>query len=139
MTEEAENKNGTESKGVTGQAVRDLIERTFLAGMGAAALTKDRVQELVEDLVRRGQLSGDEGRDVVDRLVARSRDEARTMLKRADSSLQGAYRDLGISTKRELEDLDFRIRQLEMRVQLLEAAADTNQEPAPAAEKKAKG
>ena len=138
MTEEAENKNGTESKGVTGQAVRDLIERTFLAGMGAAALTKDRVQELVEDLVRRGQLSGDEGRDVVDRLVARSRDEARTVLKRADSSLQGAYRDLGISTKRELEDLDFRIRQLEMRVQLLEAAADAKEEPAPAAEKKAK-
>jgi len=138
VTEEAENKNGTESKGVTGQAVRDLIERTFLAGMGAAALTKDRVQELVEDLVRRGQLSGDEGRDVVDRLVARSRDEARTMLKRADSSLQGAYRDLGISTKRELEDLDFRIRQLEMRVQLLEAAADAKEEPAPAAEKKAK-
>jgi len=139
VTEEAENKNGAETKGVTGQAVRDLIERTFLAGMGAAALTKDRVQELVEDLVRRGQLSSDEGRDVVDRLVARSRDEARTVLKRADSSLQGAYRDLGISTKRELEDLDFRIRQLEMRVQLLEAAADTNQEPAPAAEKKAKG
>jgi len=74
----------------------------------------------------------------IDRLVARSRDEARTVLKRADSSLQGAYRDLGISTKRELEDLDFRIRQLEMRVQLLEAAADAKEEPAPAAEKKAK-
>lgn len=138
MTEEAGNKNGTETKGITGQAIRDLIERTFLAGMGAAALTKDRVQELVEDLVRRGQLSSDEGRDVMDRLVARSREEARTVIQRADSSLQGAYRDLGISTKRELEDLDFRIRQLEMRVQLLEATADANQEPASAAENKAR-
>ncbi len=138
MTEEAENKNGTETKGITGQAIRDLIERTFLAGMGAAALTKDRVHELVEDLVRRGQLSSDEGRDVIDRLVARSREEARTVIQRADSSLQGAYRDLGISTKRELEDLDFRIRQLEMRVQLLEAAADANQEPGSAAENKAR-
>lgn len=137
MTDEAENSSGTETKGVTGQAIRDLIERTFLAGMGAAALTKDRVQELVEDLVHRGQLSSDEGRDVVDRLVARSREEARTVLKRADSSLQGAYRDLGISSKRELEDLDFRIRQLEMRVQLLEAAADAAPEPAKA-DKKAK-
>lgn len=130
MTEESENKSDTEVKGVTGQAVRDLIERTFLAGMGAAALTKDRVQELVEDLVHRGQLSSDEGRDVVDRLVARSREEARNVLKKADSSLQGAYRDLGISTKHELEDLDFRIRQLEMRVQLLEAAADAATEAA---------
>ncbi|MBN1321875.1 MAG: hypothetical protein JXA87_13675 [Thermoleophilia bacterium] len=135
MTDEGENKNGAETKGVTGQAIRDLIEHTFLAGMGAAALTKDRVQELVEDLVRRGQLSGDEGRDVVDRLVSRSREEARSVLKRADTSLQGAYRDLGISSKRELEDLDFRIRQLEMRVQLLEAAADASQQPAPADKK----
>ncbi len=124
MTDEAENKSGTETKGITSQAIRELIERTFLAGMGAAALTKDRVQELVEDLVRRGQLNTDEGREVVDRLVARSRDEARSVLKKADTSLQGAYRDLGLGTKRELEDLDLRIRQIEQRVQLLEAAAD---------------
>jgi polyhydroxyalkanoate synthesis regulator phasin len=113
-----------ESKGITGQAVRDLIERTFLAGMGAAALTKDRVQELVEDLVHRGQLNSDEGRETVERLVSRSREEARSVLKRADSSLQGAYRDLGLTSKHELEELDFRLRQLEHRVGLLEATAD---------------
>jgi hypothetical protein len=61
---------------------------------------------------------------MVDRLVTRSRDEARSALKRADSSLQGAYRDLGLITKREVEDLDFRLRQIEHRVRLLEDAAD---------------
>ena len=34
-----------------GQGIRDLIERTFLIGVGAAAFTKDRVQELVEEFV----------------------------------------------------------------------------------------
>ena len=143
MTEEAEDKNASETKecagetkestteprGITGQAVRDLIEKTFLAGMGAAALTKDRLQELVEELVKRGQLSSEEGRDVVDRVMTRSREEARTVLKKADSSLQSAYRDIGLTTKRELEDLDFRLRQLEMRVELLEKAADAQAAP----------
>jgi len=115
---------GGETRGTTAQSVRDLIEKTFLAGMGAAALTKDRIQELVEDFIRRGQLSSEEGREVVDRLLTRSREEARSVLKRADSSLHGAYRDLGLSTKAELEDMEFRLRQLEHRVQLLEAAAD---------------
>ena len=136
MSDEADSTMDTESKaegatrsegearGTTAQSVRDLVERTFLAGMGAAALTKDRVQELVEDFIRRGQLSSEEGRDVVDRLVARSREEARTVLKKADSSLHGTYRDLGLTTKAELEDMEFRLRQLEHRVQLLEAAAD---------------
>jgi polyhydroxyalkanoate synthesis regulator phasin len=113
-----------ESLGSTGQSVRDLIERVFLLGVGAAALTKDRVQELVEELVRRGQLSGEEGREVADRLVARSREEARAAAKKADSSLQGAYREIGLVTRRDVEDIEFRVRQLEHRVLLLEAAED---------------
>jgi polyhydroxyalkanoate synthesis regulator phasin len=124
VTDEAENTTANEAKGSAAQGIRDLVERTFLAGMGAAALTKDRIQDLVEEFVRRGQLNTDEGREVVERVVTRSREEARSVLKKADSSLQGAYRDLGLTTKRELEDVEFRLRQLEHRVQLLEAAAD---------------
>jgi polyhydroxyalkanoate synthesis regulator phasin len=103
-----------------GQSIRDLIERTFLIGVGAAAFTKDRIQELVEEFVRRGELSGEEGREMVERLVARSRDEARSAVKRADSSLQGALRDFGITTRRDLEELEMRVRELEHRIVLLE-------------------
>jgi len=131
MTDRASHEDGSEAKGGSSQSIRDLIERTFLVGVGAAALTKDRVQELVEEFVHRGQLSGDEGREMVDRLVTRSREEARSVLKRADSSLQGAYKDMGLGTKRELEDLEFRIRQLEHRVRLLESAADGGETEGP--------
>lgn len=114
---------GETSAGAAG--IRDLIERTFLVGVGAAALTKDRIQSLVEEFVRRGQLSGDEGRDMVDRLVTRSKTEAQSAMKKADSSLQGTYKDLGLATRRELEDVDFRLRQLEHRIRLLESVVDT--------------
>ena len=125
MGENATDEARSEPKGGADQGIRDLIERTFLVGMGAAALTKDRVQELVAEFVHRGQLSGEDGREMVERLVTRSRDEARSALKRADSSVQRAYRDLGLITKCEVEDLDFRLRQIEHRVRLLEAAADS--------------
>lgn len=114
-----------QGRGATSQGLRDLVERVFLAGIGAAALTKDRIQEMVDDLVKRGHLDADEGRDMVERLASRSREEARAALKKADASLQGLYRDLGLVTRREFEDLDLRLRQLELRVQLLERAADT--------------
>lgn len=126
MVEESAPEVGSEPKGTSGASIRELIERTLLIGVGAAAFTKDRLQEVVEEFVRRGQISGEEGRDMVDRLVSRSRDEARSALKRADSSLQGARRDMGLITKREIEDMEFRLRQVEHRVQLLEAAADGN-------------
>ena len=108
----------------SGQSIRDLIERTFLVGVGAAAFTKDRVQELVEEFVRRGELSTEEGRDLVERLVARSRDEAKSAMKKADSSVHGALRDLGLSTRREVEDLELRLRQLEHRLSQLEGTPE---------------
>jgi polyhydroxyalkanoate synthesis regulator phasin len=127
VTEES-SEQSTSDPGSSGNlGIRDLIERAFLVGMGAASLTKDRAQSLVDELVRRGQLSGEDGRDMVEKLVSRSREEARTALQRADSSMQGTYRNLGLVSKRELEDMDFRMRQLEHRVQLLEAVADKGQ------------
>ncbi len=117
---------GTEPRSGT-QSIRDLIERTFLIGVGAAAFTKDRIQELVEEFVRRGELSSDEGREMVDKLVARSRDEARSAMKRYDSSLQGALRDFGITTRREFDDLEMRVRQLEHRLALLEQTGEPGQ------------
>lgn len=129
MAETSAQDAGSEQQHSTAQGIRDLIERTFLVGVGAAALTKERIQGLVEEFVRRGQLSGDEGREMVDRLVSRSKTEAQSALKKADSSLHGAYRDMGLATRRELEDVDFRLRQLEHRIRLLEAATDGNPPP----------
>jgi len=117
-------RSGRES--AAGESLRELIERTFLLGVGAAAVSKDRIQELVEEFVRGGQLSRDEGRQMVDDLVDRSRQEARSAMKRADSSLQGVLRDMGLISRRDLEDIEFRLRQLEHRLQLLEASSDTS-------------
>lgn len=110
--------------GENGQSIRDLIERTFLVGVGAAAFTKDRVQSLVDEFVHRGELSTEEGRDLVDRLVSRSRDEARSAMKKADSSLQSVLQDVGLASRRELEDLQVRVRQMEHRIALLEQGAE---------------
>ena len=124
MTETTDTKAGTQNRVISVQGIRDLVERTFLAGMGAAALTKDRIQELVEELTSRGQLNAEDGRELVERLAARSREEARTVLKRADASLHGAYKELGLGSKREIEDLTLVVQQLEHRVKLLEAHID---------------
>jgi len=114
----------------SGQSIRDLIERTFLVGVGAAAFTKDRVQELVDEFVRRGELSSEEGRDLIDKLVARTRDEARSAVKRADSSIQSAMHELGLVSRREVEELEVRLRRLEHRVALLEHLPEAAEPPA---------
>lgn len=114
---------GAETEGSSG-TVRDIIERTLLVGMGAATLTKDRLEKITDEFVRRGQLSSEEGRELVEDLTERSRKEARSALGRLDNSLQGTYKDLGLASHKEVEDLDFRVRQLEHRLALAEEELD---------------
>ena len=66
---------------------------------------------------------------MVDRLLSRSKTGAQSAFKKADSSLHGAYRDMGLATRSEMEDIDFRLRQLDHRIRLLEAASDRGPQP----------
>ena len=124
MNEFGEGPSGNAVRGRAVQGIRELVERTFLTGMGVAALTKDRIEDLVDEVVRVGQLNADEGRDLVERLVTRSREQARSILGRPDTAGQNAFRDLATSLQTKLEDQELRLRQLEHRIQLLEAAQD---------------
>ena len=53
--------------------VRQSMEQAVLVSIGAAALTRERAEAAVNDLVRKGQMGSDEGKQVVERLMARVR------------------------------------------------------------------
>ena len=100
---------------------RDLAERLVLGGIGALALTADRMDGLVEALVSRGGMERDDARSLVDELTGRWRTEAKRV-GRASSTAQGLLRELGLVTKADTEELELRIAQLEHRLRLVEAA-----------------
>lgn len=103
--------------------LRAGIEQAVLLSIGAASLTRERAEAAVADLVRRGQIGGDEGRLVVERLLARVRGEgaaASGLVGRIEGGLQGAMREVGVVTRPELEDVLLRLAELEHRIRLLE-------------------
>lgn len=106
--------------------LRSGIEGAVLLSIGAASLTRERAEAAVADLVRRGQIGGDEGRLVVERLLARVRGEgaaASGLAGRIGEGLQGAMREVGVVTRSELEDVQLRLAELEHRIRLLERPA----------------
>jgi polyhydroxyalkanoate synthesis regulator phasin len=100
--------------------LRESAERVALAALGAVALTADRVEELVEELARRGGMRTDEARELVGELTNRWRGDAQRVGERAGITLSGAFREVGLVTRREWEELELRVAQLEHRLRLLE-------------------
>jgi polyhydroxyalkanoate synthesis regulator phasin len=100
--------------------LRDLAEEMLLAGVGAVALTKERADDLVSELAEKGKLTQEDARQLVDELTVRWRGDAMRMGERASSTLSGFFRELGLVTRREHEELELRLAQLEHRLRLVE-------------------
>jgi polyhydroxyalkanoate synthesis regulator phasin len=96
------------------------LERLILLQIGAAAATRERVQEVVNRLIEQGRMEREEGRVVVDDVMARARERSQGARSLIDASLQQGLRTAGVPDRGAYEDLVFRMEQLEHRVRLLE-------------------
>ena len=100
--------------------VGETLERLILLQVGAAAATRDRVQEVVDSLIAQGRLEREEGRTVVNDVMNRARERSAGARSLVDASVQQGLRRGGLPTREDHEDLVFRVEQLEHRVRMLE-------------------
>jgi polyhydroxyalkanoate synthesis regulator phasin len=113
--------------------VREAIERTIVLSLGAASLTRERVEGIVSDFVQKGQLGADEGRAMVDRIMARVRGEgtpSSAVVDRLEGGVQALLKEMGVARRADVSEMELRLDALEHRLRLLEQAG----KEAPAAE-----
>ncbi|MBM3664398.1 MAG: hypothetical protein FJW92_01195 [Actinobacteria bacterium] len=101
---------------------REAVEQAIFIAVGAGSLTRDRAQVIVDDLVRRGQMTDEEGHITVDGLMARVRasGESQGIVGKIEGGLHGLLREMGIAQRDDIADVDQRIAELEHRIRLLE-------------------
>src|SRR5215218_7022649 len=110
--------------------IGETFERLILLQIGAAAATRERIEEVVEGLVEQGRIQREEGKTLVDQVAGRARERSVGARSLLDASMQQGLRRTGLPTRENYEDLVFRVEQLEHRVRMLE---DRPVEPPPQA------
>ena len=103
-----------------GSSTREFAEKLVLAGVGAVALTAERADALAEEMAARGGLGREEARSMVEELIGRWRGETIRLSERTGSGLAGLFREIGLVTRGEFEEIELRVAQLEHRLRLLE-------------------
>jgi polyhydroxyalkanoate synthesis regulator phasin len=108
---------------------RELAERVVFSAVGAVALTAERADALAEELSERGLARRDEAKALIDDVASRWRGDATRLGEKAGATLDTVFRELGLVTKEDLEDLELRIAQLEHRLSLLEKPETRDSSP----------
>ncbi len=92
----------------------DLLKNVVYAGVGAAFLTRDKIEEVRGELVEKGKMTKDEGKEFVDDLIKRSesaKDQLELWLTR---QVEDRVNQLNLATTDEVADLRRQVEELQV-------------------------
>ena len=91
----------------------ELLEKTFLAGLGAVAMSQKKAEELVAECKEKYRTTEEEGKAFLDRVQEMTREGRHKMQEMAEEEVRKAIQRLGGVTRDEYDLLLMRVESLE--------------------------
>lgn len=97
--------------------MKESVRKLGLIGAGLWAMTEERVNELVKDLVDKGDISKEEGKKVVQDVLEESRKQRVDLEKKISDKMQEAISKADVFTRKDMHELESRLETLEEELQ----------------------
>ncbi|RXA17802.1 hypothetical protein EQO05_11635 [Methanosarcina sp. MSH10X1] len=97
--------------------MRESVRKLGLIGAGLWAITEDRVNDLVKELVDKGDISREEGKKAVQDMLEERKKQKLDLEKKISEKIQESISKADIFTKKDMRELESRIETLENEIQ----------------------
>ncbi|OKY75145.1 MAG: hypothetical protein BM485_09200 [Desulfobulbaceae bacterium DB1] len=87
----------------------ELIKKAFYTGLGAAELTREKVEDLARELSERGKVSESEVKKFVDEMVGKSQERKDQVKKQLEKMTEDALKKMNLASREDLEALEKRL------------------------------
>ena len=94
--------------------MKEMLKNVVYAGIGAAFLTKEKIEELKGDLIEKGKMSQEEGRQFVDDLLRKSEKAKDQLDLWINKRVEDRVNQLNLATKDEVAELRRKIEELQV-------------------------
>ena len=84
----------------------DFFERGFLATVGVLSTSREKIQEIVDQLVARGQLNTDEAKQLVEKMIKRGQEERETLRGLVRQEVQKVIGELDLASHKDFQVLN---------------------------------
>jgi polyhydroxyalkanoate synthesis regulator phasin len=106
----------------------EMIRKSLLATLGAAVVTKDKVEEATRSWVEEGKISRSEAERLAEDLVESGQHQWQEIQTRVSEMVRKGLATLDIGSKKEFRDLQARVEELERRLAQLQGPGITTRE-----------
>jgi len=93
--------------------MKDFLQKAWLFGAGVFDFTKDKVEALVQEMVRRGEITQQESSETVKQLLAKAQEAQQGMVAKVKELTKIAVDEIKVAKASDLEALEARVAALE--------------------------
>ncbi|HEY4390255.1 MAG TPA: polyhydroxyalkanoate synthesis regulator [Paenibacillus sp.] len=91
----------------------DLLKKAISLGWGLTIVSKEKIEGIVDELVKRGELAPSESKQLVERLIDKGAEEQDHFKELINEQIRSVMQGMGLATVKEVEDLKRRVAELE--------------------------
>ena len=90
-----------------------IFKKLFYTGVGMAAITKEKLEETVNKLVKGNKISSDEGKKIIDDFVKTFEDKKGDFEKQMKEFIEKTTKKYSYAKKKDMDDLMKKVEELE--------------------------
>jgi polyhydroxyalkanoate synthesis regulator phasin len=94
----------------------DIIKKSIYLGLGAASVTKEKVESLIDELIEKGQLAKEEKSKAIKEVMDKIEKEEKEIVKKIKTAVKEAADTVGVATQKDIDSLKKRIKELESKL-----------------------
>ncbi len=97
--------------------VYDTLKKMGLLGIGILTLTQEKLEELTQEMIKKGEISREEGKKFVKEILSEREKQLTDIQDKIGETLKETLKKGGIVTKSDIEALERKIGKLEKAIQ----------------------
>ena len=102
---------------IGGITMVDDLKNILLAGLGAAAYTYEKSKKVVDDMVEKGKLTLEEGKELSEELKRNMKEKESKYIPVTKDEMISLFKEMNFATKDDLQDIKIRLAKLEQEKQ----------------------
>ena len=98
----------------------DIIRKAIFLGLGAIAMTQDKAESIVDELIKKGEIASSERYKTIDRLLREADSQQKQVQDRLSETVEKAILKMGLPTKRDLDEIKDTLKRIELKLTITE-------------------
>ena len=91
----------------------ELLKKSVYATIGIALMTREKAEEIGKKVAEEAKLSESEGKQFIDELLKRAEETRKSFEQLVEKQVTAVLKKVNIPSRKEVEDLELRLRKLE--------------------------